>query len=211
MSWQLQAIKQLAIYLRFFALRVILKQISSVRSNQHFPQGWAKWKVNGREKAGMSITRQIANNAQRKKPDTRVEDFLRLLFLPLLTLGSEDPEYMVAGPWGVPCLPASPGCVEVGWRWWSPPTAALQAPVFRPKQGKVQLLPHLVKIMGFFGIMQVSHGTQSWKAPVWWGVALRFLQSSASYVYNITRVFLPVYALRSALPSSDVISALFSM
>lgn len=103
--------------------------------------------------------------------ETRLEASLRLLSLPLLTLGSEDPKYTVAGPWGVPCLPESLGCVEAGWSCWSQPTATLQVSVFTLKQGQVQLLPHLVKIMSFFGVVQVSHGTRGPKpkgASVMW-------------------------------------------
>lgn len=94
----------------------------------------------------------------------RLEASLRLLFVPVLTLGSEDPKYMVAGPWGAPCSPESLGCVEAGWSCWSQTTAALQVSAFRLKQGQVQLLAHLVKMMGFFGVMQVSRGT--------WGLKL---------------------------------------
>jgi len=69
-----------------------------VGSNQHFPQGWGKWKVNGGEKAGMSITSQTAKSVQRKKPKRQGLKLPSEVFLPLLTHGSEDPEYTVVGP-----------------------------------------------------------------------------------------------------------------
>lgn len=44
------------------------KEISSVEPNQHFPQGWGKWKVDGGEKARLTITSKTGNSLQRKKP-----------------------------------------------------------------------------------------------------------------------------------------------
>ena len=52
------------------------------------------------------------------------------------------------------------------WLCWSrvpllkPAYCLFLGSVFRLKQGQVQLLPHLVKIMGFFGVMQVSRCSQ---------------------------------------------------
>lgn len=92
--------------------------------------------------------------------ETRLEASRRPLFLPVLPLGSEDPKQTVAGPWSIPCSPESLGCVEAGWSCWTQTAAALQVSVFRLKQGQVQLLAHLVKIQGFFGVMQVSRGTR---------------------------------------------------
>lgn len=100
-------------------------------------------------------------NCQSPKKDTKetkLETLLRLLFLPPLNLGLEYAKYTVAGPWHVPCLPESLGCVEAGWSW-SQPTAAPQVSVFRLEQGQTRLFPHFVKIMGFFGLMQVLCGT----------------------------------------------------
>lgn len=138
------------------------KQFFSAGSNQHFLQGWGNWKVNGGERASMSITSQTANSVQRKKPKRQgwklTSDYSFFHSLPLA-------QKILSTRWYVlevchACQKALAVSKQGGVVEASQPTAALQVSVFRWKQGQVLLLPHLVKIMGFLGVTQVLRGTR---------------------------------------------------
>lgn len=174
-----QSNNTLSIFLSFFLCPEghFEGQISSVGPNQHFPQGWGKWKVNGGMRLAWAPPSQLQREPKKETKEARLEISLGLLFLSLLPLGPEDLECKGAGPWDVLGLPESPVCIEAEWSFWS-----LHSGFYVKTETRTS--PHLIKVMCLFGFVQVSCVVQGpkLKLPVRQGCCTQILVNS--YLLN---------------------------